>query len=78
MPPGEVTSTISGAASVGAASSRRPRAAHAPSRWPQEGYVDQPEYAALIEAALGARSLAYTPYSHFQVGAAVLTATARG
>lgn len=39
--------------------------------------MDQPEYAALIEAALAARSLAYAPYSRFQVGAAVLTASGR-
>jgi cytidine deaminase len=39
--------------------------------------VDQPEYAALIEAALQARSLAYAPYSRFQVGAAALTASGR-
>jgi cytidine deaminase len=40
-------------------------------------YVDQPDYAALAEAALEARSLAYAPYSNFQVGAAVLTASGR-
>jgi cytidine deaminase len=37
--------------------------------------VELPEYAALAEAAIAARELAYAPYSHFQVGAAVLTAS---
>jgi cytidine deaminase len=39
--------------------------------------VDQPDYAALIEAAIQARSLAYAPYSHFSVGAAALTGAGR-
>lgn len=39
--------------------------------------MDQPDYAALTEAALGARSLAYAPYSHFLVGAAALTASGK-
>ncbi len=39
--------------------------------------MDQPEYATLIDAALAARDLAYTPYSQFPVGAAVLTASGR-
>jgi cytidine deaminase len=39
--------------------------------------VELPEYAALAEAAIAARELAYAPYSHFQVGAAVLTASGR-
>ena len=39
--------------------------------------MDQPDYAALMDAALEARSLAYAPYSNFQVGAAVLTASGR-
>lgn len=39
--------------------------------------MDQPDYAALTEAALAARSLAYAPYSRFLVGAAVLTASGR-
>jgi cytidine deaminase len=39
--------------------------------------VDQPDYAALAELAVAARSLAYAPYSGFQVGAAVLTASGR-
>lgn len=39
--------------------------------------MDQPDYAALTEAALAARSLAYAPYSRFQVGAATLTASGR-
>jgi cytidine deaminase len=39
--------------------------------------VERPEYAALVEAALAARELAYAPYSHFQVGAAALTASGR-
>lgn len=34
-----------------------------------------PDYAALMEAAITARDLAYAPYSQFQVGAAVLTAS---
>jgi cytidine deaminase len=42
-----------------------------------EAHVDQPDYAALTEAALAARSLAYAPYSRFQVGAAALTASGR-
>ncbi|MEI6778381.1 MAG: cytidine deaminase [Chloroflexales bacterium] len=36
--------------------------------------MTQPDYAALAEAALAARERAYAPYSHFHVGAAVLTA----
>jgi cytidine deaminase len=43
----------------------------------REGRVDQSDYADVIEAALAARTLAYAPYSHFQVGAAVLTASGR-
>jgi cytidine deaminase len=39
--------------------------------------VDRPDYAALAEAAIAARSLAYAPYSRFQVGAALLTASGR-
>ncbi len=39
--------------------------------------MNQPDDTALISAALTARSLAYTPYSHFNVGAAVLTASGR-
>lgn len=39
--------------------------------------MDQAEYAALEQAAITARNLAYAPYSHFQVGAAVLTASGR-
>jgi cytidine deaminase len=39
--------------------------------------VDRPDYAALAEAAISARELAYTPYSRFNVGAAVLTASGR-
>lgn len=39
--------------------------------------MDQPDYAALMEAAIAARSLAYVPYSRFQVGAAALTASGR-
>ena len=35
------------------------------------------DYEALIRAALEARKLAYTPYSHFQVGAALLTRDGR-
>ncbi len=35
--------------------------------------MDQPDYADLIAAALAARRQAYTPYSHFAVGAAALT-----
>ena len=34
-------------------------------------------YKTLIRAALEARKLAYTPYSHFQVGAALLTRDGR-
>ncbi len=39
--------------------------------------MDQPDYAALAEAAIAARSLAYAPYSRFQVGAALITASGR-
>ncbi len=39
--------------------------------------MTQPDYAALIEAALAARARAYTPYSNFQVGAAALTTSGR-
>ena len=39
--------------------------------------MELPEYAALTEAAIAAQELAYAPYSHFQVGAAVLTASGR-
>jgi cytidine deaminase len=39
--------------------------------------VDRPDYATLAEAAIAARSLAYAPYSRFQVGAAVLTSSGR-
>jgi cytidine deaminase len=39
--------------------------------------VDQSDHTALIAAALDARALAYVPYSHFAVGAAVLTASGR-
>jgi cytidine deaminase len=39
--------------------------------------MNQPDDTALISAALTARSLAYTPYSNFNVGAAVLTASGR-
>lgn len=37
----------------------------------------QPDYAALVEQARAARERAYTPYSHFAVGAAVQTSTGR-
>ncbi len=36
--------------------------------------MTQPDYAALAEAAIAARERSYAPYSHFHVGAAVLTA----
>lgn len=39
--------------------------------------MDQPDYAALEAAAIAARSLAYAPYSHFHVGAALITASGR-
>ena len=39
--------------------------------------MDRPDYATLAEAAIAARSLAYAPYSRFQVGAAVLTSSGR-
>ena len=35
------------------------------------------EYKKLVEAALDARKMAYTPYSHFKVGAALLTRTGK-
>ncbi len=54
----------------------RPTQRHLASLW-SEVYVAQPDYAALAEAALAARALAYVPYSAFQVGAAVLTASGR-
>jgi len=37
----------------------------------------RPDYAALIEAATAAQSLAYAPYSRFAVGAAVQTSSGR-
>lgn len=37
----------------------------------------QPDYAALKAAALAARERAYAPYSHFSVGAAVMTASGK-
>jgi cytidine deaminase len=39
--------------------------------------VDQPDYTNLALAAVEARSLAYAPYSQFQVGAALLTASGK-
>jgi cytidine deaminase len=39
--------------------------------------MTQPDYAALAQAAIAARDLAYAPYSRFAVGAAVLTAAGR-
>ncbi len=39
--------------------------------------MSEADYAALEQAAVKARELAYVPYSHFQVGAAVLTASGR-
>ena len=39
--------------------------------------MNQPDFTALIEAARTAGTLAYAPYSHFPVGAAVLTASGR-
>lgn len=39
--------------------------------------MTQPDYAALVEAALAAREQAYAPYSNFRVGAALQTASGR-
>ena len=35
------------------------------------------EYKELVEVALAARKMAYTPYSHFKVGAALITKTGK-
>lgn len=36
--------------------------------------MSQPDYEALVQAAIAARARAYAPYSHFSVGAAVQSA----
>jgi cytidine deaminase len=39
--------------------------------------MSQPDYAALVTAAIAAREQAYAPYSRFAVGAAALTASGK-
>jgi cytidine deaminase len=39
--------------------------------------VEQPDYAALVEAAIKASKQAYAPYSNFHVGAAVLSSSGK-